>query len=157
MDDQILKQLIELAAAFNRIGIKPVICGGLGIFLKLSNRQSELPLRTTSDIDLMLIQQQILEDTKRQAIAEIITGELQYTVNEDGKYFQFEKENQELDILTPKNNSIESDGFRAKIVKSKLHGYITPEAKFIEEDLKIISLSILQKNSKLLRVYTRSI
>ncbi|MBN2589858.1 MAG: hypothetical protein JXA96_08340 [Sedimentisphaerales bacterium] len=148
MDDQILKQLIELAAAFNKIGPKPVICGGLGIYLALLDKQSELPLRTTYDIDLMLIQRQILEDTQRQAIAEIITGDLQYRVCEDGKYYQFEKENQELDILTPENNFIESDGFRAKIVKSRLHGYITFEAKYIEEDLKIISLSKLQKRNE---------
>ena len=149
MDDLILKQLFELATAFNRIGTKPVICGGLGIYLALSDKQSELPLRTTYDIDLMLIKQQILDDAQRQAIAEIITGDLQYSVCEEGKYFQFEKANQELDILTPPNNFIEIDGFRAKIVKSRLHGYITPEAKFIEEDLKIMNLSSLTKNNNI--------
>jgi hypothetical protein len=87
MDDIILKQLIELASAFNKIGTKPVICGGLGIYLMLLDRQSSLPVRTTYDIDLMLIKQQILDNTQRQAIAEIITGDLQYTVCEEGKFF----------------------------------------------------------------------
>jgi len=159
MDDLVLNQLFELATAFNKIGIKPVICGGLGIYLKLLDRQSELPLRTTNDIDLMLTKQQLLDATQRQAIAEIITDDLQYTVCEEGRYFQFEKENQQLDILTPPNDSIETEGFRAKIVKSRLHGYITYEAQFIEEDLKVLSLSKLKishKDNKNIEVFVPS-
>ena len=29
--DRIFEQLGDLAASFNRIGLKPVVCGGLGI------------------------------------------------------------------------------------------------------------------------------
>jgi hypothetical protein len=148
MDDLILKQLYELAIAFNKIGIKPVICGGLGIYLTLWDKQSELPLRITYDIDLMLTKQQIFDDVQRQAIAEIITGDLKYTVCEEGKYFMFEKGNLQLDILTSPIDFMEVEGFRAKIIKSRLHGYITPEAQFIEEDMRTISLSELLTNNK---------
>lgn len=54
MDEMILYQLAELAGAFNKIGIKPVICGGLGIYLGFHSRESKVPLRTTNDIDLIL-------------------------------------------------------------------------------------------------------
>jgi len=33
MDDALLIQLAELAKPFNKLGIKPVICGGLGVYL----------------------------------------------------------------------------------------------------------------------------
>jgi hypothetical protein len=56
MDDTIFGQLAELARPLNRIGIKPLICGGLGVFLSLYKRQNEARkmLRATRDIDLML-------------------------------------------------------------------------------------------------------
>jgi len=150
MDEMILYQLAELAGAFNKIGIKPVICGGLGIYLGFHGRESEVPLRTTNDIDLILTKTQVLEQSRREAIAEIITGELDYKVYEGGKHFQFEKANQQrLDILAQPIEGINIEGFRAKFVKSHLHGHITPEACFIEEDLITISLSdILPDNEK---------
>lgn len=149
MDDSILKQLHELTAAFEQIDIRPIVCGGLGIYLSLKDRLKELPLRTTNDIDLILTNQQILDHARRKAIAEIITGDLEYRVFEDGKYFMFKKGNQHhLDILTPPVDSVEVDGFRAKIVKSRLHGYVTPEAQFIEEDIRTIYLSELMTNNK---------
>jgi Fe-S cluster assembly iron-binding protein IscA len=141
MDDKIFSQLLELTLAFNRIGLKPVICGGLGIYLCFHRRESEVPLRTTNDIDLILTKSQVLEQSRREAIAEIITGELDYEVCESGKHFQFEKANQQkLDVLAQPAEGIDVEGFRAKFVKSHLHGYITPEACFIEEDLRPISL-----------------
>jgi len=149
MDEKLLKQLYELAAAFGKIGLKPVICGGLGIYLILHKRQSELETRATNDIDLILTNQQILNTSHRQAIAEIITNVLEYRVCEDGKYFMFEKGNhQYLDILTPPIDYVEVEGFRAKIVKSRLHGYVTPEAQFIQEDIRTISLSDLLTDCK---------
>jgi len=33
MDIRLIEQLADLAESFNRIGLKPVICGGLGIYL----------------------------------------------------------------------------------------------------------------------------
>lgn len=33
MDRRIIEQLADLAESFNRIGLRPVICGGLGIYL----------------------------------------------------------------------------------------------------------------------------
>ena len=149
MDDNIFKQLIELAAAFAKINLKPIICGGLGIYLSMYDRKSELEIRTTNDIDLMLTNQQILDIARRKAIAEIITHELEYRVCEDGKYFMFQKNNQQyLDILIPPVDCVEVEGFRAKIIKSRLHGYVTPEAQFIEEDMRTISLSELLPNNK---------
>lgn len=149
MEDKILGQLLELTKAFNERGIKPVICGGLGIYLTFHQRQKELPLRTTNDIDLMFTRSQVREPVRRNAIAEIITGQLNYIVREGGKYFQFEKgEQQYLDILTQPVEGVEIEGFRAKLVKSRLHGYVTPEACFVEEDLKTIKLSDIFPNGK---------
>lgn len=149
MDEMILYQLAELAGAFNKIGIKPVICGGLGIYLGFHSRESEVPLRTTNDIDLILTKTQVLEQSRREAIAEIITDKLKYVVCEGGKHFKFQKGNQYLDVLAQPVEGINIEGFRAKFVKSHLHGHITPEACFIEEDLITISLSdILPDNKK---------
>lgn len=149
MDEMILYQLAELAGAFNKIGIKPVICSGLGIYLGFHSRESEVPLRTTNDIDLILTKTQVLEQSRREAIAEIITDKLKYVVCEGGKYFKFQKGNQYLDVLAQPVEGIDIEGFRAKLVKSHLHGHITPEACFIEEDLITISLSdILPDNKK---------
>ena len=149
MHDSILKQLLELASAFAKINLKPVICGGLGIYLSMYKRKSDLSIRTTNDIDLMLTNIQISDHAHRKAIAEIITDQLEYKVCKDGKYFMFEKDNQHfIDILTPPIDGIEAEGFRAKIVKSHLHGYITPEAQFIQEDIRTISLSELLTDCK---------
>ena len=149
MDEMILYQLAELAGAFNKIGIKPVICGGLGIYLGFHSRESEVPLRTTNDIDLILTKTQVLEQSRLNAIAEIITSKLKYIVCEDGKHFKFQKGNQYLDILAQPVEGINIEDFRANFVKSRLHGHITPEACFIEEDLITISLSdILPDNEK---------
>ena len=149
MDEMILYQLAELAGAFNKIGIKPVICGGLGIYLGFHSRESKVPLRTTNDIDLILTKTQVLEQSRREAIAEIITDKLKYVVCEGGKHFKFQKGNQYLDVLAQPVEGIDIEGFRAKFVKSHLHGHITPEACFIEEDLITISLSdILPDNEK---------
>ena len=141
MDDIIFGQLAELAQPLNRIGVKPVICGGLGVFLSLHKQQNEARkmLRATRDIDLMLTEQDVSEVAKRNAIANIITGELKYEVREGCEHFRFQKENnQQLDILTPPINGINVQGGRSKLVKSKLHGRIVPEACFIEEDLRTI-------------------
>jgi len=145
----IVYQLLDLADAFDEIGIKPVICGGLGIYLCFYNQQSELPLRATNDIDLILTKPHIFEQSKRNDIAEIITDKLKYIVCESGKHFQFKKGNQHLDILTQPVEGVNVDGFRSILVKSKLHGHDMPEAAFVEEDLKVVPLSrILPKNEK---------
>lgn len=144
MDDIIFGQLAELAQPLNRIGVKPLICGGLGVFLSLHKRHNEARkmLRVTRDIDIMLTEQDVSEEVKRNAIANIITGELKYEVRKGCEHFRFQKENnQQLDILTPPINGIDVQGGRSKLVKSKLHGRIAPEACFIEEDLRTISSS----------------
>ena len=102
MDDAVLRQLSELTRLFNRLGIKPVICGGLGIYLCFHKRKGEAQsmIRATNDIDLMITKTQVLEKSRKNAIAEIITGELNYVVREDGKFFRFKKSsNQQLNIL----------------------------------------------------------
>jgi len=74
MDCGLIEQLAELAESFNRIGLKPVICGGLGLYLcfyKAEGQAREM-IRVTNDIDLMLTETQVLEQARRQAIAEII-------------------------------------------------------------------------------------
>ncbi len=149
MNDRILSQLLELARAFDRVGLTPLICRGLGVFLSLCGRQKEVPLRMTNDIDLMLTQQQLSEEANRNAIAEIITGTLDYRARELGKYFMFEKDDgQRLDILTQPIYGLAVDGFRAKIVPSRLHAYITEEALFVEEDMKTIRLCDLLPGNK---------
>ncbi len=64
MDRRLLEQLADLAKSFDRIGLKPVICGGLGIYLcfhKSEGRAREM-IRATTDIDLMLTKSQVLEE-----------------------------------------------------------------------------------------------
>lgn len=144
MDDALLGQLAELAKAFNKIGIKPVICGGLGVFLCFRNSDGAAHniIRATNDIDLMIIKQQVAEMSSREAIAEIITGELDYVVRAGDEHFRFMKApNQQLDVLSPPLEGFRVDGYRVGLVKSKLHGHLTEEARFIDEDLRTIALS----------------
>lgn len=77
MESIIFQQLAELADSFNRIGFKPVICGGLGLYLCFNEYKDEAQglIRTTNDVDLILTKTQVLEQAKCRAIAEIITGE----------------------------------------------------------------------------------
>ncbi|OHB63050.1 MAG: hypothetical protein A2Y76_12685 [Planctomycetes bacterium RBG_13_60_9] len=139
MDSAVLHQLVELANAFNRIGLKPVICGGVGIYLLFQDRSYEI--RATSDIDLMIPHSQAVEEAQREAIAELITGGLKYVVCEDGRCFRFSKEpGQQLDILAPPIKEVTTEGERVKLVRSRLHGRLTPEACFIEEDLRTVDL-----------------
>ncbi|MHC4926947.1 MAG: hypothetical protein ACYTER_06390, partial [Planctomycetota bacterium] len=142
--DNLIKQLAELATACQRKDVKPIVCGGLGIYLSFCNKDNKVNqmLRATQDIDLMLSKADLLEEAKRNAIAEIITDELKYTVQPTKKIHGFQKEaNQELDILVPPVEGLPTSGHRLKIVKSTLHGYITKEAEFIEEDLRTIRLA----------------
>lgn len=152
MDSKIFQQLAELAESFNRIALKPVICGGLGIYLCFHEYEGEAQglIRTTNDVDLILTKTQVLEQAKCRAIAEIITGELRYIVREGREYLHFQKNNdQYLDILAPPIEGFKTDGFRIKFVSSKLHGHITGEACFIEEDLRTVSLTqFLPENDK---------
>ncbi len=145
IDKRLADQLLELTQAFKEIGITPVICGGLSLYL-CYHRDSTEQLRVTNDIDLMLTQSQIIEQSQRNAIAEIIIDGLHYMVSEGGEHFRFSKEpDRKLDILAPRVDDIKTEMFRVKLVKSKLHGHLTEEARFIEEDLRTISLSdILQ-------------
>ncbi len=144
MDDAVLHHLVELASRLNAIGIKPVICGGLGVYLRFRDAEGEAKgmIRATNDIDLMLTKRDILEEAKRNAIAEIICGELGYSVCNDKLHFGFIKSsNQGLDVLAPPVDELPIDNYRVKIVKSRLHGHITPEARFIEEDLDTIQVA----------------
>jgi hypothetical protein len=144
MDDTILIQLAELAKPFNKIGIKPVICGGLGVYLCFRNSEgtARSMIRATNDIDLMITKPMVLENSRRVAIAEIITRELDYVVRAGGEHFRFMKApNQQLDILSPPLEGFQTEGNRVKLVKSKLHGHLTKEARFIDECLRTILLS----------------
>jgi len=149
--ENILQQVIELARALNPLGMQPMICGGLGVYLRFF--QNEIAesglLRVTKDIDLMLTRQEILAQTKRTAIHEAITVKLGYKRRSDieGCYFRFMKEQsdipQELDILCPPIEGAEGVqivGNRMKLIRHQMHGRLTPEACFIEEDAKLITL-----------------
>lgn len=151
MAREVFQQLAELAESFNQIGLKPVICGALGIYLCFHQSEDEARrmIRTTNDIDLLLTETQLLDKSRRNAIADIITGKLHYVVCEHGRHFRFKKRpDQRLDILVPPIEKFETKGFRTTLVKSKLHGHITDEARFIEEDLRTISLSGLLPGNK---------
>jgi hypothetical protein len=100
--NSLIKQLGELAKACQRKDVKPIICGGLGVYLSFCRKEGEIRqmIRATQDIDLMFCGQDLLEEAKRKAMAEIITGELEYAVQEDKKHHGFRKDpDQELDIL----------------------------------------------------------
>ncbi len=143
MDRRLLGQLADLAESFDRIGLKPVICGGLGIYLCFHKGEGQVRemIRATIDVDLMLTQSQVLEEARRLVIAEIITGEPEYVVREGREHLHFEKDDdRHLDTLAPRIEEFKTQGFRIKFVKSKLHGHITDEACFIEEGLRTVSL-----------------
>ncbi len=159
MNRKIIEQLADLAAAFNRIRLKPVICGGLGIYLCFhkSEDQARQMIRATTDIDLMLTKTQVLEQARRRAIAEIIIGELRYVVRDGREHLHFKKDNdQYLDILSPPIEGFKKDNVRIKFVRSKLHGRLTPEACFIEEGLRIVSLKVNDKETNSLEVQVPS-
>jgi len=144
MDSELLMQLSELAVACNEKEISPIICGGLGIYLSFCKKESAVAqmIRATQDIDLMLSPQDIIEETKRRAIAKIITDELKYVVRDDMRHHGFTKEsNRQLDVLAPPVEGLKIDNYRVKIVESVLHGYKTDEAVFIDEDLRSVRLS----------------
>jgi hypothetical protein len=152
VDRRIIEQLADLAGAFNRTGLKPVICGGLGIYLCFhkAEGQARQMIRATTDIDLMLTKTQVLEQARCRAIAEIITGELRYIAREGREHLHFKKDQDRyLDILAPPIEGFKTDSVRIKFVRSKLHGRITPEACFIEEGLRAVSLrGFLPDNEK---------
>jgi hypothetical protein len=149
MDQRLIDQLAELTESFNRIGLKPVICGGLGIYLCFYKAQARDMIRVTTDIDLMLTESQVLEQARCKAIAEIITGELRYVVREGREHLHFMKDDYKyLDILAPPIKGFKQDDMRIKLVSSKLHGRVTKEACFIEEDLRNVSLDELQTKSE---------
>lgn len=143
MDDAVLTQLADLARLFNEIGIKPIICGGLGIYLCFHKREDKAQsmIRATNDIDLMVTKTQLTEIARAKAIAEILTGKLDYVVREDCKHFRFTKTpNQQLDILAQPMEGFKVQGDRVKFVRSKLHGCLTNEALFVDEGLRTIKL-----------------
>lgn len=144
MDSELLMQLSELAVACNEREISPIICGGLGIYLSFCKKESEVAqmIRATQDIDLMLSPQDLIEETKRRAIAKIITDELKYVVRDDMRHHGFTKEpNRQLDVLAPPVEGLKIDNYRVKIVESVLHGHKTDEAVFIDEGLRSVRLS----------------
>jgi hypothetical protein len=143
MDSAVFQQLLELTQGFNKIGLKPVICGGLGLYLLFRDRPKDPEdIRTTTDIDLMIPSSQACNEVERNAIAELITEELQYVVREDGRHFRFIREQtHQLDILTPPTDGVVTEGGRVKLVRTKLHGRLTPEACFIGEDLRKVELA----------------
>jgi hypothetical protein len=148
MDDKLIRQLGELASACRQREVKPIICGGLGVYLSFCKKEGQIRqmIRATQDIDLMFCRQDLLQEAKRKAMAEMITGQLQYVVQEDKKHFGFRKEpNQNLDILVPLIKELPQTNYRLKIVESALHGHITQEAEFVDEDLRTILLSDISR------------
>jgi hypothetical protein len=142
MNVALLHQLGELTEALHRIGLRPVIGGGLGIYLLFWDRSQMV--RATQDIDLMITPSQAGERAVREAMAQTIVEELRYVAREDGRCFRFTKEPaQQLDILTPSIAGVATEGGRVKLVRTKLHGRLTPEACFVEEDLRTVDLSLL--------------
>ena len=70
MDKKIFYQLADLTESFNKIGLKPVICGGLGIYLCFHECEGEAQglIRTTNDIDLILTKTQVIEKARIQTV-----------------------------------------------------------------------------------------
>jgi hypothetical protein len=157
MDEMLLNQLAELARPFNKIGIKPVICGGLGVYLcfRDSDGAARGIIRATSDIDFMITKEMVFEESRRKAIAEIITGELEYVVSKNDRHFRFIKDpDRHLDFLAPPMDDFEIKEHRVKLVKSKLHGRLTNEAIYIDEDLRTVDLK--DKSGEIVQVQVPS-
>lgn len=147
MDKALLMQLCELVRACHCAGIKPIICGGLGVYISFFKKNNEISnmIRATQDIDLMLSKSDIIEEVKRRVIADILTKDLKYIVCDNKRYHGFVKgENRQLDILVPPVEGLIVKNHRLQIVKSTLHGYITEEAQFIDEQLVSVPLCDIQ-------------
>jgi len=162
MDNALLMQLGELARACCNAGIKPIICGGLGVYLSFFKKHNEISnmIRATQDIDLMLSRQDIIEEAKRRIIADILTKDLKYVVCDNKRYHGFLKDdNRQLDILVPPVEGLVVKNHRLQIVKSTLHGYITEEAQFIDEELVSVLLCDIDNtfnDDKEIRLYVPS-
>lgn len=143
LDEIIWQQLAKLAESFDELGLTPVVCGGVAIYLHLAHNsiaQRERLIRITTDVDLILTPSQVLEQSRLNAIAEIIT--LNYFVDENAAHFQFWNNlGQRLDILAPPILDFPTKNERVYLVKGKLHGHLVEEASFVEEDMKLITLS----------------
>ncbi len=148
LNNSLIIQLTELAKAFQQRDIKPIICGGLGVYLSSCTKESPITqmIRATQDVDLVFSKQDLIDQSKRNAMAEVIVGELEYIVQDKKRYHGFRKDpGLELDILVPDVAELPHDNYRLKLVKSTLHGHIAEEAEFIDEDLQIIFLSDISR------------
>jgi len=146
MDTALLHQLWELAEAFNRIGLQPVIGGGLGLYLLF--REQSHTVRATQDIDLIVTGAQAGQRAMREAMGRAVIDELHYVVRDDSRCFRFTKEPaQQLDLLAPLLEGIAIEGGRVKLIRTKLHARFTPEACFIEEDLRTVDVALLVPGS----------
>ncbi|MEN6386866.1 MAG: hypothetical protein ABFD79_16925 [Phycisphaerales bacterium] len=151
MDNALFFQLYELVQACHKADVKTIICGGLGVYLSFSKRQNDIcnMIRATQDIDLMFSKSDLVEEAKRKAIAEIITNELEYVVCNDKQHHGFMKgQNRRLDILAPPVEGLTRKNYRVCIVKSKVHGHYTEEARFIDEGLRTLLLSDIMGDSE---------
>ena len=91
--------LLDLFYELRETDVKPIICGGFGIYLKTEYvRQlgvrtllSEWPApRSTNDLDLFLRPELLIESTKLRPFADAITR-LGYQVVPSAKFYQFWK------------------------------------------------------------------
>lgn len=128
--------------------IELIVGGGMGLYLWETYVEREtasaypeaLFLRPTNDLDLILTGNLIVDRQKIEALRDAI-GEMEYEVNPEAKYFQFERELEEgasvkIDVLTappsdPANAKVNGPRVRPHET-SGIHGRLTPEAAHID-------------------------
>jgi hypothetical protein len=143
MEGWLLEQLAELTREMGSIGLRPVICGGMGVYLSFYNRavDGRTSIRATTDIDLMITRSQAVDKATLDALAEKITGPLRYSYAEKNVHFRFSKPGAELDILAMPVDGLRDTGGRVRLVPHKLHGRLTEEACFVEENMRTVELA----------------
>ncbi len=143
MERWLLDQLTELTRVMGSIDMRPVICGGMGVYLSFHNRavDGRTSIRATTDIDMMITRSQAVDKETLDALAEKIMGPLGYSYIEKDIHFMFGKGPARLDILAMPISGPKDTGGRVRLVPHKLHGRLTEEARFVEEDMRTIELS----------------
>lgn len=97
----VFPHLLDLLHETRRIGIQPILIGGLGLYLKREEilrlgsptaREILPDARATSDIDALIQIIDLGDDAKRTALHHVICETLGYTPVHEARYFKFKKQ-----------------------------------------------------------------
>lgn len=161
--DTLIKCVNDLLAAFSNAGIRLVIGGGYGLFLRLTQmpdtgiqtvlrREAWPTVRSTNDIDVF-ITLEVITDAKSSSAVRKVLDNLGCKEIDSAKFWQFtfpgrknlEDQDVKIDLLTGpvpevKRSKVKIRDQRVRPVQKPeppLHARQTPEAHFIERTIPI--------------------